>query len=167
MKKIYILLLAALFFSQLTYAQGLTNKLTEQEYYQIKINNILIGDLIDTRGDYTKLKAMFGNDLQQEVYDLPTNGIKFWNNKIEIRFEEDDFALTQFILYYPNTLTIKGKKVKIGDDVSALGLVLVRTDPSDGEMDVHYRDERTETASVTIKINPITKKIIEIYYVLY
>jgi hypothetical protein len=34
-------------------------------------------------------------------------------------------------------------------------------------MDVHYRDEKTETASVTIEINPITKKIIEIYYVLY
>jgi hypothetical protein len=167
MKKIYILLLAALFFSQLTYAQGLTNKLTEQEYYQIKINNILIGDLIDTRGDYTKLKAMFGNDLQQEVYDLPTNGIKFWNNKIEIRFEEDDFALTQFILYYPNTLTIKGKEVKVGDDVSALGPVFVYTDPKNGEMHVHYRDEKTETASVTIEINPITKKIIEIYYVLY
>ena len=167
MRKIYILLVVAVLYSNYTYAQTLSNKLTEQEFDQIKINNILIGDLIDTRGDYTKLEAMFGDDLQQEVYDLPTNGIKFWNNQIEIRFEEDDFALAQFILYYPTTLTIKGKKVKIGDDVSALGLVLVRTDPSDGEMDVHYRDERTETASVTIKINPITKKIIEIYYVLY
>ena len=107
MKKLYILLLAALFFSQLTYAQGLTNTLTEQEYYQIKINNILMGDLIDTRGDYTKLKAMFGNDLQYKAYDLPANGIKFWNNKILIRVEDDDFTLTHFNLYYPTTLTIK------------------------------------------------------------
>ena len=54
MKKLYILLIAALFFSQLTYAQqGLINKLTEQEFDQIKINDILIGDLIDTRGRYS------------------------------------------------------------------------------------------------------------------
>ena len=73
----------------------------------------------------------------------------------------------QFTPFFPTTLTIKGKKVKIGDDVSALGLVFVYTDPKNGEMHVHYRDEMTETASVTIEINPITKKIIEIYYVLY
>ena len=103
MKKIYILLVVAVLYSNYTYTQTLSNKLTEQEFDQIKINNILIGDLIDTRGDYTKLEAMFGDDLQQEVYDLPTNGIKFWNNQIEIRFEEDDFALAQFILYYPTT----------------------------------------------------------------
>jgi hypothetical protein len=167
MKKIYILLIAALFFSQLTYAQqGLINKLTEQEFDQIKINNILIGDLIDTRGDYTKLKAMFGNDLQYKAYDLPANGIKFWNNKILIRVEDDDFTLTHFNLYYPTTLTIKGKKVKVGDDVSALGLVLINT-PSDEEQYVFFIDEITHTAGVSLEINPKTKKIIEIVYILF
>ena len=167
MKKIYFLLLAALFFSQLTYAQqGLINKLTEQEFYQIKINDIPILDMMRTRGDYTKLKAMFGNDLQYE-YDLLDTRKEFKNSKIDLVFEDTDYGLQSFVLHYPTTLTIKGKEVKIGDDVSALGLVLVRTDPSDGEMSVHYRDERTETASVTIDINPITKKITEIYYVLY
>lgn len=167
MKKLYILLIAALFFSQLTYAQqGLINKLTEQEFYQIKINDILIGDLIDTRGDYTKLKAMFGNDLQYK-YDQVDIRKEFKNSKIDLVFEEDDYILQSFVLHYPTTLTIKGKEVKVGDDVSALGIVLVRTDPKDGEMSVHYRDERTETASVTIDINPTTKKIIQIIYVLY
>ena len=165
MKKLYILLLAALFFSQLTYAQGLTNKLTEQEYYQIKINNILIGDLIDTRGDYSKLKLMLGNDLQYKTYDKSFEVVEYWNNKITVRFEEEDKTLTYLELHYPITLTIKGKRIKIGDDVSALGLVKV--DTANGEYSIYFNDERTLTASFTIEVNPSTKKITEIYYILF
>jgi hypothetical protein len=169
MKKLYILLLAAIFFSQFTHAQGTVNALTDFEFDQIKINDIPIGNVIDTRGDYTKLKAMFGDDLQYKsnADDLPTFGIKFWNNKLMMRFEEEDYILTYFNLYYPSTLTIKGKKVKVGDDVSALGLVFVFTDPRDGEEYVFYHDERTHTAGITIKINPTTKKIKEIHYILF
>jgi hypothetical protein len=165
MKKIYILLLAALFFSQLTYAkQGLINKLTEQEFYQIKINDIPILDLMRTRGDYTKLKAMFGDDLQYE-YDEVDIRKEYKNSKIDLVFEDADYSLQSFVLHYPTTLTVKGKKVKIGDDVSALGLVLV--DTSNGEYTVDYIDERTHTAFVSIKIIPETKKIIEIVYILF
>ena len=62
--------------------------------------------------------------------------------------------------------TIKGKKVKIGDDASALGLV--RTYPSsNGENHIGFVDELTYTADVTIEINPTTNKIRAIYYILF
>ena len=107
---------------------------------------------------------MFGDDLQYE-YDEVDIRKEYKNSKIDLVFEEDDYILQSFVLHYPNTLTIKGKEVKIGDDVSALGLVLV--DTSNGEYTVDYIDERTHTAFVSIKINPETKKIIEIVYILF
>ena len=141
----------------MTYAQqGLINKLTEQEFYQIKINDIPILDLMRTRGDYTKLKAMFGDDLQYK-YDEVDIRKEYKNSKIDLVFEEDDYILQSFVLHYPNTLTIKGKKVKIGDNVSALGKVLIHNS-SKGEQYVFFDDERTHTAGVTLEINPETKK---------
>jgi uncharacterized protein YxeA len=63
MKKILICVFAVLMFSSAGFAQFKGNTLTDEENYAIKLNNFFIGDLIDTRGDYTKLKTMFGNDL--------------------------------------------------------------------------------------------------------
>ena len=63
MKKVIICLLATLIYGSAGFAQFKGNTLTDEEYYAIKINDILIGDLIDTRGDYSKFKLMFGNDL--------------------------------------------------------------------------------------------------------
>jgi hypothetical protein len=166
MKKIVLVLLVILFYNQFSYSQIKSNVLSEAEFAQIKINDIYLLDLIRTRGDYSKLKSMFGNDLQYKNFDSPTLGIEFWNSKILLRFEEDDNVLTYFRLYYPNTITIKGKKVKIGDDASALGLV--RTYPSsNGENHIGFVDELTYTADVTIEINPTTNKIRAIYYILF
>ena len=82
-----------------------------------------------------------------------------------MRIEDEDNTLTYLELYYPITLTIKGKKVKIGDDVSALGLVKV--DTSNGGYSIYFNDEETLTASFTIEANPSTKKITKIYYILF
>jgi hypothetical protein len=165
MKKIFTCLFAAVLYCQISFAQFKGNTLTDEEYYATKINDIPIGDIIDTRGDYSKLKSMFGNDLQYKTYQIIYDVNEYMNNKILIRFEEDDKILTHFRLYYPSTLTIKGKKIKIGDDVSALGLVKV--DTSNGVYSVYFNDQETYSASFTIEVNPITKKISEIYYILF
>jgi phosphoserine aminotransferase len=70
-------------------------------------------------------------------------------------------------LYYPSTLTIKGKRVKLGDDISELGLVIIDTTSSAGIYTIDYADKETYTASFTIEVNPNTKKITEIYYILF
>ena len=166
MKKIVLVLLVILFYNQFSYSQIKSNVLSEAEFAQIKINDILLQDIIDTRGDYSKLKSMFGNDLQYKTYEKSFEVVEYWNNKIIARFEEDDKVLTYFRLYYPNTITIQGKKVKIGDDASALGLV--RTYPSsNGENHIGFVDELSYTADVTIEINPTTNKIRAIYYILF
>ncbi|WP_395626661.1 hypothetical protein [Daejeonella sp.] len=165
MKKIIICLFAAVLYSQISFAQYKGNPITLKEYYAIEINGITILDLIRTNGDYSKLKSMFGNDLQYKTIDSPNSGVEFWNSKLFIRFEEEDKILTNLKLFYPNTITIKGKKVKIGDDVSALGLVKV--DTSNGKYSIYFNDERTLTASFTIEVSPSTKKITEIYYILF
>jgi hypothetical protein len=165
MKKIIICLFAAVLYSQISFAQYKGNPITLKEYYAIEINGITILDLIRTNGDYSKLKSMFGNDLQYKTIDSPNSGVEFWNSKLFMRFEEEDKILTNLKLFYPNTITIKGKKVKIGDDVSALGLVKV--DTSNGGYSIYFNDEETLTASFTIEVNPSTKKITEIYYILF
>jgi hypothetical protein len=165
MKKTLICLFAALLCSSVGFSQFKGNTLTEEEYYAIKINDYPLLDIIRTRGAYSKLKSMFGNDLQYKTYEKPFEVVEYWNNKITIRFEEEDKILTYFKLNYPNTITIKGKKVKIGDDIGLLGLVKV--DTANGAYSVYFNDEETLSASVTIEANPKTKKITEIYYILF
>ena len=99
MKKIVLVLLVTLFYNQFSYSQIKSNVLSEAEFAQIKINDILLQDIIDTRGDYSKLKSMFGNDLQYKTYEKSFEVVEYWNNKIIARFEEDDKVLTYFRLY--------------------------------------------------------------------
>jgi hypothetical protein len=165
MKKTLIFLFLAVLFSSVGFAQFKGNTLTEEEYYAIKINDYPLLDIIRTRGAYSKLKSMFGNDLKFETIEEPYSGKEFSNSKILFRVEDDDNTLTFLELYYPSTITIKGKKVKIGDDIGLLGLVKV--DTADGAYSVYFSDERTLSASLTIEANPKTKKITEIYYILF
>jgi hypothetical protein len=165
MKKILICFFAVLMFSSAGFAQFKGNTLTDEEYYKIKINGTTMLELINTSGDYSKFKSMFGNDLKYKTYEKPFEVVEYWNNKITIRFEEEDKILTYFKLNYPNTITIKGKKVKIGDDIGLLGRVKI--DTANGEYSAYFNDEETLSASVTIEANPKTKKITEIYYILF
>lgn len=165
MKKIILSLFITVLVSQMSFAQFKGNKLTLDEYYSVKINDITMLDIIRTRGDYAKVKSMFGNDLQFETFDSPTSGIELSNSKILIRFEEDDKILTYLKLHYPTTITIQGKTVKIGDDVSGLGLVKINTD--NGKYSIYYADEETYSANFTIEVNPNTKKIVAIDYILF
>jgi hypothetical protein len=165
MKKTLICLFAALIYSAVGHAQFKGNTMTLEEYYKIKINGTTMLELINTSGNYSKLKSMFGNDLQYKTYDKSFEVVEYWNSKITLRFEEEDKILTYFKLNYPNTITIKGKKVRIGDDIGLLGLVKV--DTADGAYSVYFNDEETLSASVTIEANPKTKKITEIYYILF
>ena len=165
MKKIIVILLISTLYNQYSFSQNKVNLLSDAEFEKIKINDIPLQKIIDTRGDYSKLKSMFGNDLKYKTYEKSFEVVEYWNNKIIARFEEDDKVLTYLKLYYPNTITIKGKKVKIGDDIRLLGQVKV--DTANGAYSVYFNDEETLTASVTIQANPITKKIIEIDYILF
>ena len=63
MKKTFICLFAALLFGSVSFAQFKGNTMALEEYSAIKINEFTMLDLIDTRGHYSKLKSMFGNDL--------------------------------------------------------------------------------------------------------
>lgn len=166
MKKTLIIILITLLYNQSSYSQIKANLLSEAEFALIKINNIPLQDIIDTRGDFSKLKLMFGNDLQYKTYEKSVEVIEYWNNNIVARFEEGDKVLTYLKLHYPNTITIKGKKVTIGDDLSALGTVKTYA-ASNGENHVGYVDELTYSADITIEINPKTKKIRDIYYILF
>jgi hypothetical protein len=165
MKKIFIILIISTLYNQYSYSQNKINLLSDAEFEKIKINDIPLQKIIDTRGNYSKLKSMFGNDLKYKTYEKSFEVVEYWNNKIIARFEEDDRVLTYLKLHFPNTITIKGIKVKIGDDIRLLGLVKV--DTTEGAYSVYFNDEETLTASVTIQANPITKKIIEIDYILF
>ena len=113
MKKIIVILLISTLYNQHSFSQNKVNLLSDAEFEKIKINDIPLQSIIDTRGDYSKLKSMFGNDLQYKTYEKSFEVVEYWNNKITVRFEEEDKILTYFKLHYPNTITIKGKKLKL------------------------------------------------------
>jgi len=165
MKNIFVLLLIASLYSQSINAQINLNKITDIEYKQIQINNISIITILNTHGNYSQLKSLFGNDLLYEEYDLPSLGKALWNNFISMRFEDEDYTLCHLEVFESTTVTIKGNEVKIGDNINKLGRVLINT--NEGDYSVIFIDESTFTASLAFKIDPVTHTIVEISYNLF
>lgn len=165
MKQILNLFITALLFIQTINAQVSLNEITMEEYSQIKINNISIVTIINTHGNHTLLKTLFGNELQYKEYDLPVLGRDIWNDNITISFQDDDYTLNFMSLRNSTTVTILGRTAKLGDNVNILGNVVINT--NEGDYSVVFVDKDTFTATLAFKINPATKIIEEITYTLF
>lgn len=165
MKNIFILLISIVLFNQTIIAQAQLNKITDVEYAEIKINNISILTILNTHGDHSQLKSLFGNDLLYEEYDLPTVGRNSWNANISLHFQDEDYSLNYMSIRNYTTVTIKGNTVRIGDNFSKLGNVLINT--NEGDYSVIFIDEKTHTASLGFKLDPTSNIITNITYNLF
>ncbi len=127
----YVLVLLSLLLSTITIAQ--TNPLTEIEFNAIRIGKYGINQIDATRGSLAKINAMFGTYSRVSTSSEPSfNKYFVYDGKFHFTFKDVLASSEQEADYDFNTLvindkslsiTIKGKTVKVGDDIKGLGNV--------------------------------------------
>ena len=163
----YITILFIIAFSSCTQGQ-IGNILTKAEYINIKINGISRTQITDTKGNISKMKVLFGDNMNIEKDTEPGNMISFWDDNLGFyfTFQEnslDDYVLSDFIISNKNSnFTILGKTVTIGSDISELGDVKINNKSSYISFGTNYTSD-----SLRITFDPSTRKITEIEFVTY
>ena len=161
----YTVILFIIAFSNCTQGQ-IGNILTKAEYINIKINGINWIQIDSTKGNISKMKVLFGDNMTIKTGTEPGNMISFWNDNLGfyLHFEQNgpDYALNSFIISNKNSnFTILGKTVTIGSDISELGDVKI-----DEDSEISFGTNYTSDL-ITIKFDPSTRKITEIEYITF
>ena len=147
------------------------NNLSTTEYNAIKINNINWRQINNTKANIAQMKTLFGNNITIKTATEPSLMISFWEKKLGFyfRFEENNPNLSNdYILYYfrilnlKSNITIKGKTITIGSNISDLGNVLINTN----DFNIVYGTENTDDI-LMVKFNPTTNLITNIEYTLF
>jgi|TARA_B110000908_G_scaffold58037_1_gene70692 hypothetical protein len=166
MKKVYLIITIILISSYSCIAQ--LNKLTRTEYYNIKINDIIFQRIYDTNGDETKMKNLFGSDLLYHYENDILISKGFWKPGLySFLFNSDEgnyYVPTSICIFNSSaTVTVKGINVKLGDNKSVFGSLLLNRNTNS----IIFIDEETGTSSLAFKISPLTDKIIKIEFNAY
>ena len=162
MKKIHLIITVIFISSYSCKAQK--NKLTRTEYYNIKINNVTFQSLYDTNGDEASMKALFGSDLLYHYENDILIRKEFWKTGVyyfDFNSDEGDYYVPTNIDIESSstTITVKGISVKLGDDKSIFGSLLLNTNTNS----IIFVSE-TGTSSLAFKIDPFTNKISKIEF---
>ena len=86
MKKLQIIIIVM--FLATTSSKAQLNELTNNELYQIKINNVSLGEIEEANADLSKMNTLFNINFRSKNYDLPQLGKEFWNKDLLIRLED-------------------------------------------------------------------------------
>lgn len=147
------------------------NYLTLAEFNNILIDGVKWQDIDNTKGDLSKMKILFGNNLNYKTADEPNSSIGFWDKGFYFDFEDLDesgeYQLINFSIDNSNsTISIKGISITLGDDFSKLGNIKINS-YKDGTIGAIYILEGSDSDGLFIKCNPSTNKITEIEYILF
>ena len=143
------------------------NYLNSTEVFDgIKFNNISLGNIMTASGDLTKMKAFFGNDIQERPNNTAPFLAKFIiNNGISFGFEDETDTGNNYDLTYIRVknssviVNVKGLSVKIGDHKSKfMGLKL------NSNNNYNFTDKETGSTSLFFKIDK-NDKVSEIEYI--
>jgi hypothetical protein len=166
----YILVLFIIAFSNCSQGQ-IRNNLTTTEYSSIKINGINWRQINDTKANVNQMKTLFGNDIIVTTGTEPSLHKELWNDSkgFYFYFEENnpndpnDYMLYDFKITNSNSnITLKGKTVTVGTNISELGNVQINASGSD----IVYGTSTTDDI-LMIKFNPATNLITSIEYTLF
>ena len=111
------------------------------------------------------MKALFGSDLEFEFENDILISKGFWKPELySFLFSSDDgnyYVPTSISIFNSSeTVTVKGIAVKLGDDKSIFGSLLLNTNTNS----IIFIDEETGTSSLAFMIDPSTDKIIKIEF---
>lgn len=166
LKYTYILILFT--FSNCSQGQ-IRNELSQTEYTNIKINGISWVTIENTKGNVDQMKALFGSNITIKTGEDPSLMIHFWdsNKGFYFRFEENDpnivndYVLVNFRISNPSSnITIQGKTVTIGDNISKLGSVKINKIGTDIVFGTTYSDD-----TLILKFDLLTQNITSIEYI--
>ncbi|QMU64764.1 MAG: hypothetical protein GKR88_11010 [Flavobacteriaceae bacterium] len=168
MKKI---LITTLFFIIIFSCKIQLNNLNDTELFDgIKFNNVSLRSIMDSKGDVTQMRALFGNDIQQEDNNSgPFIGKDIFNSKFYFHYEDEtdtgqDFDLTYIKVKNSSVIVnIRGLSIKIGDDRSKFGSLLFNT-RFNGYV---FTDQDTGSVSLSFQIDNDTNKVTEIKFTAY
>lgn len=154
----YLIITCILGFTNCTIGQN-SNILSGEEYSSIKINNINIDNIIETKGDKTQMDILFGFSflLNSDNEFIKTRELRNDIQGIYIYFE-DDLLYTYKISNNKSNLTIKGVKITIGNHISKLGNV--KTNNSN---EIKFSTNETNDV-IRIEFNSLNKTITSIQY---
>ena len=111
------------------------NNLNDTELFDgIRFSNVSLGDIMRTKGYVTKMRNLFGNDMQERPNNSAPFLAKFlWNNDISFGFEDETDSGNNYDLTYIDVknssiiVQVKGLSINIGDDKSKFGNYLFNT----------------------------------------
>jgi hypothetical protein len=141
---------------------------TTEVFDGVKFNNISLGNIMTSSGDFTKMKTFFGSDIQE----TPNNtgiyiGKELSNDNIVFSFEDEtdtgnNYNLTTIIVLDSSVIVnVKGLSVKIGDHKSKFkGFKL------NSNNNYNFTDKETGSTSLFFKIDR-NDKVSEIEYISY
>jgi hypothetical protein len=143
------------------------NPISLSEYQNIAINGIKRTDIEAVQGNVSQMKNLFGNDLITITSSDPNLSIDFksTNKGVYFSFEDgsdtgNNYELTYYTIFSEqSTLTVKGKTVKIGDNISLLGDVNINN--NNGTISFITLNE---SSYIEIKFDKTNKTITRITY---
>lgn len=143
------------------------NSISKSSYNNIKINGVRLGDLQSFKGEVAAMEELLGISLSVNIPDPEVR--TFYNNSIQLAYGD---ATADWVLGYIEILNsiipleILGKNVKIGDDISILGMgTNLKSLPIEGGKRSAVFVTPYDTSFIGIHFDPVTKKITKIEYV--
>ena len=148
-------IIAMLLTSMVAHAQ--LNNLSNTELFDgIQFNNISLGRVMETKGDLTKIRFLFGNNMHEVSNNTGLFiGKELYNSNIVISFEDEtdtgkSYSLTSiYILNTSVSVKIKGVSIKIGDNKRKLKNFLFNADSSS----YNFTDRGTGSIGLSFKID--------------
>lgn len=142
------------------------NVLSSVQYQNILISGLKISDYNSTNGKKSKIERLLGFNFQEKKGSHHSKFIELFNDSkgLSLYFEDgsdtgDYYSLTRLNVNKSTTIiTILGKDIKIGDDISNLGDIKKNT--SEGTINF----TSTESSFYEIRYDVITNKIVSISY---
>ena len=121
-------------------------------------------------GNLNRLKSLFGNDIEERPNNTAPFLAKFlYNNDISFGFEDEtdtgnNYDLTYISVKNSNVnVNVKGLTIKIGDDKSKFGNLLLNTEDNS----INFTDRDTGSVSLSFQIDPNTNKVTEIKFIAF
>ena len=170
MKKLFVLVLFAFGitftgFSQTnTYYQN-KNVISWDEFTHVSFNGITLGKIMQTKGDTTKVNALFGKSMQYRKSNDPNYyWISFGNSDISFSFDELASGMSSLEVESPKVaVKIESKIIHIGDSIDKLGNVKILTG-TDGNKSIEFLSEDADDEWISIEFDQSTKKITKISF---
>ncbi|WP_420315979.1 hypothetical protein [Ekhidna sp.] len=149
------------------------NELTANQFENIKLNGVTLKSIWDTSGNEDAIKNLFGEPTYINKQSEFADGVisrEFYFDGIEMGFYNSFSSMGNLggfkITSSTPSITINGITIKIGDNISKLGNVVI-TNMTTGGKSIVYSPDYDETTFLAIEFDESSGTIQEIiYYVL-